>query len=1041
MTNQFYATIKNMEDILRNGVSKLTVNDAFQEITNLLLLKLIEKDIISGKINELSDNNDGININEECILSNIHNKYCINYSDKIHSNTIKKGELYNLLYNEKRHVNRYYNDKLDAWIEKDTEDYTKLCVFKKIFHHKELSDVYSSSWKKYFKFEESHEIDIVKCICKLIDGFNIDINNNNSDLLGDAFEKYRDGIFGNKSGLGQYFTSQYIVEKILNEVELKPTDKLYDPACGAGGFFIKANKYIKEKYNDNNWAKNNVFGHEVDPNIFKVLQLNSYIYGFKFNNFKLCDSITNKDSYKKNNYDVLAYNPPFGASFESNSTEMFPIKIKNSVGLFLQLGFKALKDDGRCGVVVDQGIINNGTEKTTCWEAKIRKELLKNGLKKIVLLPTGAFQYTNFAICILIYDKTYKDKKIIYEEGYFIDEDKGTRIKPMYFKNIGEITYQQVEKNKYSLKYNDYFKIEDSNKQDTTGWVKLGDVCEIQFGTRITKGKNEINKTDPNAYPVYGGGDITFYTNNYNRDEENIVISRFGVSPKCVRIICGKFFLNDSGMSINILDKTQINKNYIKYYLMLNQLNIYNNYASGNAQKNIETEKLKRDFKIPNLVQEHQEEIVKFLDEYFSKHNIDEFNEYLGNFNVFKLLINKNYGLFDKLQSYILMIKATEELIKDQSDWKHENKKKYLKQIKQGYNIINVYNNNQSIEDMNFIFNNMIKTIITLENILKMKNLQIQSIFQSYRQQCEMKKLGDIVKFDIGGTPSTKENKYWNGNILWVSISDLNGSFIIDTNKKITQEGINNSSVKLIKKGSILVSFKLSFGKIGIANSDMYCNEAIMFFKHNNDITNKYLYYWFHFNDISKYASGQIGSGNLNKTSLYNIKIQVPPLDIQEEIIKRIELLEHKSSHYNQYAEILQSELNNIMEIIDNMTIACKDNELLNDTIIDESNESNDETFDESNDETIDESNDELNELINESIIDESNNEDIKELNKTNKKKSKKIQTIEYKKKIYILEDNKVYKIDNDGNKDKQYGIFIDGKVKKLKSEEKEISI
>ena len=82
MANQFYATIKSMEDILRNGVSKLTVNDAFQEITNLLLLKLIEKDIVSGKINELSDTN-SIKINDECIITNIYEKYCVNYEKKI----------------------------------------------------------------------------------------------------------------------------------------------------------------------------------------------------------------------------------------------------------------------------------------------------------------------------------------------------------------------------------------------------------------------------------------------------------------------------------------------------------------------------------------------------------------------------------------------------------------------------------------------------------------------------------------------------------------------------------------------------------------------------------------------------------------------------------------------------------------------------------------------------------------------------------------------------------------------------------------------
>jgi len=186
--------------------------------------------------------------------------------------------------------------------------------------------------------------------------------------------------------------------------------------------------------------------------------------------------------------------------------------------------------------------------------------------------------------------------------------------------------------------------------------------------------------------------------------------------------------------------------------------------------------------------------------------------------------------------------------------------------------------------------------------------------------KCQMMKLGDIVKFEIGGTPSRKESSFWNGENKWISVSELNGSTIYDTNEKITDLGIKKSSVKLIISGSILMSFKLSIGKMGIAGCNMYSNEAIMFFKHENNITNMYLYYWLSYNDISKYASGQIGIGSLNKTSLYNIQIPVPSLEIQEEIINKINKLNEQSSHYDTYAKVIQTELDNITETIQNMT-------------------------------------------------------------------------------------------------------------------------
>ena len=187
-----------------------------------------------------------------------------------------------------------------------------------------------------------------------------------------------------------------------------------------------------------------------------------------------------------------------------------------------------------------------------------------------------------------------------------------------------------------------------------------------------------------------------------------------------------------------------------------------------------------------------------------------------------------------------------------------------------------------------------------------------------------MKKLGDIVEYNIGGTPSRKEDKYWGGDNLWVSVGELNGGIIQDTKEKITNEGIEKSSVKEIETGSILMSFKLSIGKMGIAGKTMYCNEAIVFFKHENDTTNKYLYNWLKYNDVSCYASGQIGIGSLNKTSLGEIPIPIPSLEVQADIVKQINEINNKTSHFEVYAQCLQTQLDKITEIIQNMTTAKK---------------------------------------------------------------------------------------------------------------------
>ena len=140
----------------------------------------------------------------------------------------------------------------------------------------------------------------------------------------------------------------------------------------------------------------------------------------------------------------------------------------------------------------------------------------------------------------------------------------------------------------------------------------MGEVCEIEFGTRITKNKDEVKEDVIEKYPVYGGGDITFYTSKYNRENDILIISRFGVSPNCVRCVEGKLWLNDSGMSIK--KYKNINKNYLNNYL-LNYQDIIFTYSSGGGQKNMETNKLLRELIIPVPSPEDQGKVVKMIEE------------------------------------------------------------------------------------------------------------------------------------------------------------------------------------------------------------------------------------------------------------------------------------------------------------------------------------------------------------------------------------------------------------------------------------------
>ena len=86
--------------------------------------------------------------------------------------------------------------------------------------------------------------------------------------------------------------------------------------------------------------------------------------------------------------------------------------------------------------------------------------------------------------------------------------------------------------------------------------------CEVEYGTRVVKKRDAGSK-----YPTYGGGGATFFMDMYNR-ENRMIIARFGMSEECTRFVKGKFFLNDSGLTIIPKDKGSIDEKFLNYQIL-----------------------------------------------------------------------------------------------------------------------------------------------------------------------------------------------------------------------------------------------------------------------------------------------------------------------------------------------------------------------------------------------------------------------------------------------------------------------------------------
>ena len=159
-------------------------------------------------------------------------------------------------------------------------------------------------------------------------------------------------------------------------------------------------------------------------------------------------------------------------------------------------------------------------------------------------------------------------------------------------------------------------------------------------------------------------------------------------------------------------------------------------------------------------------------------------------------------------------------------------------------------------------------------------------------------KLGEACKVLIGGTPARAVGEYFTGSHLWVSISEMKGNIITDTKEKITDSAIQNSNVKLIPKGTTLLSFKLSIGKTAIAGTDLYTNEAIagLIPIKKDDLLDAYLFHLFNGRLIDLENVGNKAFGkSLNSTYLKEeVRIPYPPKNIQEKIISECQSIDQE---------------------------------------------------------------------------------------------------------------------------------------------------
>lgn len=163
-----------------------------------------------------------------------------------------------------------------------------------------------------------------------------------------------------------------------------------------------------------------------------------------------------------------------------------------------------------------------------------------------------------------------------------------------------------------------------------------------------------------------------------------------------------------------------------------------------------------------------------------------------------------------------------------------------------------------------------------------------------------------------GGTPSTKKEEFWNGKINWLSSGETRNKFIVDTEKKITQEGVDNSSTKLAKKKDVVIASAgqgFTRGQTSMCLIDTYINQSLICVRAKKDIIDPYYLFYnisSRYNELRQISDGHSIRGSLTTKLISDLNISLPTIDEQRKIREILFSIDNKIETNNEINKKLE---------------------------------------------------------------------------------------------------------------------------------------
>jgi type I restriction enzyme M protein len=273
------------------------------------------------------------------------------------------------------------------------------------------------------------------------------------DILGDAYEHILMKFAPEKAKEGEIYTPREVIRLIVEILDPKPGESVYDPACGSGGMLILSHLHVAEKYGEEETRKLFLFGQERNPEIYAVCQMNLILHDIKNANIANGDTLDYprfRENERLKQFDIVIANIPWNqdgygeerlkkADFRERFSFGYPPQ-NSADWAWIQHMLASAKENGRIGLVVDNGCLFRGGS-----EKRIREKIIeKDWIECVILTPEKLFYNTGAPGAIIIFNKNKapeRRNKILFinASNEYIQHPSVRRLNSLSKENIDKI--------------------------------------------------------------------------------------------------------------------------------------------------------------------------------------------------------------------------------------------------------------------------------------------------------------------------------------------------------------------------------------------------------------------------------------------------------------------------------------------------------------------------------------------------------------------------------------------------------------------------